>query len=429
MVKCGKPEVMNNIQKAILSSIICNMIIWYEVTLFGVLTHIISNVFFPSENNYLSTIKFLGSFAIGFGLRPLGAFIFGYIGDKYGRRRILLTSVILASISSTAIAVIPSFKEIGIFSPILLLLCRIIQGVAAGGETSINSAFLIEHSLDKKKLGFLGSMKAFSGALGSITCFVMIALCKKFTGENYEIWGWRLLFYFCFVMGIVGFLIRYIMEESLAYKTHDKNKSLSNSPFLELIKNYKRVFVIAVGLGVAQNAIVYSVIMFYNISVKELTFSSIDVKNVVRIMVEIIFGTSAVLFAMLSDKVGRKNVIIPTLVTLACVSLPALSLLSYDNHYTITFTFLLMSIPIGASFGIYNSLACELFPTKIRCTGFSLAHNISAGIFGGFSPSMCMWLIEKTQTKLAAGIYLTICALISLTSVLQIKAKDKKVDW
>ncbi|WP_264375892.1 MFS transporter [Wolbachia endosymbiont (group B) of Sphaerophoria taeniata] len=420
---------MNNIQKAILSSIICNMIIWYEVTLFGVLKHIISNVFFPSESDYLSTIKFLGSFAIGFGFRPLGAFIFGYIGDKYGRRKILLTSLILASISSTAIAIIPSFKEIGIFSPMLLLLCRITQGMAAGGETSINSAFLIEHSSDKKNLGFLGSMKAFSGALGSITCFVMIAVCKKFTGENYEIWGWRLLFYFCSVMGVIGFLIRYIMEESLAYKTHDQNKSLSNSPFLELIKNYKRAFVIAIGLGIAQNAIVYSVIMFYNISVKELILSDIDIKNVVRIMVEITFGTSAVLFAILSDKVGRKNVIIPTLLALACVSLPVLSLLSNDNHYIVTLTFLLISVPIGASFGIYNSLACELFPTKVRCTGFSLAHNISAGIFGGLSPSICMWLIEKTETKLAAGIYLTICALISLISVLQIKAKDRKVDW
>ncbi|MDG7053032.1 MAG: MFS transporter [Wolbachia endosymbiont of Alcedoecus sp.] len=422
---------MNNIQKTILSGIICNMIIGYELTLFGVLTHIISNIFFPSENDYLSTIKFLRSFAIGLGFRPLGAFIFGYIGDKYGRRKILLTSVILASISSTAIAVIPSFREIGIFSPILLLLCRIVQGMAVGGETSINSAFLIEHSVDKKNLGFLGSMKAFSGALGSITCFVMIAICKKFTGENYEIWGWRLLFYFCSAMGIIGFSIRlrYIMEESLAYKTHDQNKSLSSSPFLELIRAYKKAFVLAIGLGVAQNAIVYSAIMFYNISVKELTLSGIDIKNVVRIMVEITFGVSAVLLATLSDKVGRKNVMIPILVVLACVSLPAFSLLSYDNHYIVAFTFLLMSIPIGASFGIYNSLACELFPTKVRCIGFSLAHNISAGIFGGLSPSICMSLIEKTETMLAAGIYLTACALISLISVLQIKTRDRKIDW
>ncbi|QKX03041.1 MFS transporter [Wolbachia endosymbiont of Litomosoides sigmodontis] len=420
---------MNNIQKAILSGIICNMIVWYELTLFGVLTHIISNIFFPSESTYLSTIKFLGSFTIGFGFRPLGAFIFGCIGDKYGRRKVLLASVILVSISSTAIAVIPGFKEIGIFSPILYLLCRIIQGIAAGGETSINSTFLIEHSSDKKNLGFLGSMKAFSGALGSIACFIMIVIVKKFTDENYEIWGWRLLFYFCSIMGVIGFLTRYIMEESLAYKSHNQNKSLSNSPFLELIRSYKKAFIIAIGLGIAQNAIVYSIIMFYNISVKELILSGIDTKNVVRITVEITFGTSAVLFAILSDKAGRKNVMIPILIALACISLSAFSLLSYDNHYIVTLTFLLISIPIGASFGIYNSLVCELLPTKVRCTGFSLAHNISAGIFGGISPSICMWLIEKTKTEFAAGLYLTMCALISLISVLQIKIEDKKVDW
>ncbi len=420
---------MNNIQKAILSSIICNIIVWYELTLFGVLSYTISDVFFSSENEYVKKIKFLGSFAIGFGFRPLGAFIFGYIGDKYGRRKILLASVILASISSTAIAVIPSAKKIGIFSPILLLVCRIIQGMATGGETSINPAFLIEHSSDKKNLGFLGSMKAFSGALGSITCFVMIAVCKKLTGENYEVWGWRLLFYFCSVMGVIGFLIRYIIEESLAYKIHSRNKNLFHSPFLELLKEHKRVFAIAIGLGIAQNAIIYSAIMFYNISVKELILSGIDIKNVVRIMVEITFGVSAVLLAILSDKIGRKNVMIHTLIILACASLPALQLLSYDNHYIVMLTFLLISIPIGASFGICNSLVCELFPTKIRCTGFSLVHNISAGVFGGISPSVCMWLIEKAKTKFAAGIYLAACALISLISVLQIKDKDKKIDW
>ncbi|QKX01565.1 MFS transporter [Wolbachia endosymbiont of Cruorifilaria tuberocauda] len=418
---------MNNIQKAILSGIICNMIVWYELTLFGVLMHTISNVFFSSESEYVKKIKFLVSFAIGFWFRPLGAFVFGYIGDKYGRRKILLASVILASISSTAIAVIPSAKEIGIFSSILLLFCRIIQGMATGGETSINSAFLIEHSNNKRNLGFLGSMKAFSGALGSITCFIMIAVCKKFTGENYEVWGWRLLFYFSSIMGIIGFLIRYIIEESLAYKMHSQN--LFHPPCIELLKKYKRTLAIAIGLGIAQNAIAYSAIMFYNTSVKGLVFLGIDIKNAVRIIVEATFGVSAVLLATLSDKIGRKNVMIPTLTTLACTSLLVFPLLSHNNHYIVTFTFLLISIPIGASFGIYNSLVCELFPTKVRCTGFSLAHNISAGVSGGISPSVCIWLIEKAETKFAAGIYLAICALISLISVLQIKDNDKKVDW
>ena len=217
---------------------------------------------------------------------------------------------------------------------------------------------------------------------GRDQCHGSIPACRA-------IWGWRLLFYFCSIMGVIGFLTRYIMEESLAYKAHDQNKSLSNSPFLELIRGYKRIFVIAIGLGIAQNAIVCSAIMFYNISVKELILSGIDIKNMVRIISEITFGMSAVLFATLSDKVGRRNVMIPTLITLACISLPGLSLLSYNNHYIVTFTYLLISVLLGASFGIYNSLVCELFLTKVRFTGLSLAHNISAGIFGGLSPFVC----------------------------------------
>ncbi|WCR53684.1 MAG: Ectoine/proline transporter ProP [Wolbachia endosymbiont of Ctenocephalides orientis wCori] len=169
--------------------------------------------------------------------------------------------------------------------------------------------------------------------------------------------------------------------------------------------------------------------MFYNIFVEEFVLSGIDIKNLVRIICEVIFGIAAVLFGILSDKIGRKNVIVPTLIVLACSSLSILSLLSSGNCYIVIFAYLLISIPIAASFGIYSSLVCELFPTKIRCTGLSLAHNISAGILGGLSPYICTILIEKTGTKFSAGIYLMICALISLISVLQIKTQDKRIDW
>ncbi|MDN5247677.1 MAG: MFS transporter [Wolbachia endosymbiont of Tyrophagus putrescentiae] len=417
---------MNDIKKAILSSIICNMIVWYELTLFGVLTCIISSTFFPSEGNIA---QYLITFALGFGSRPLGALIFGHIGDKYGRRKVLIASVMLVSVSSTAIGIIPSFREIGIAAPILLLICRITQGAAAGGEIGVNSAFLIEHSSDKANIGFLGSIKTFSGALGSIMCFVMIEICKKLTGEGFEIWGWRLLFHFCFFMGVIGVLTRYMISESLAYRTHKESKNLSNSPLSELFKSYKKLFIISIIVGIAQNAVVYSIVMFYNISVKEFNILGVDIKNIVRIISDMIFGICAVLFAILSDKVGRKSIMITTLVVLVSLSLPVFLLLSSDNQYIVIFTFLLTSIPIGASFGISNSLICELFPTKIRCTGSSLAHNISAGIFGGISPYVCMQLIEKTGTKLSAGIYLSICALISLIATLQIKARDKKIDW
>ncbi len=412
-----------HIKNAILSGIICNMVIWYELTLFGVLASIISKNFLPSED---TTGIFLGIFAVGFLFRPFGAFIFGYMGDKYGRRKVLLISVALASISSTAVGIIPSFKTIGFLAPMLLLFCRIIQGAAAGGETSINSAFLIEHSDTKKNIGFLGSIKAFSGALGSIVCLIVIAICEKLTGANYETWGWRLPFCFCSLMGIIGFLIRYIMSETLAYKIHGKD---NHYPLWKLIKNYKRPFAISIGAGIAQNAVVYSAIMFYNVSVQGLIFSGIDIKNTVRICVDTFFGISAILFATVSDKYGRKNIMLMILTLLACTSLLILPLLSSGNSSIIITTYLLLAIPIGAAFGIYNSLVCELFPTQVRCIGFSLANNMSAGIFGGISPYICRFFLEKTGGNLVASIYLFSCVIISLISVLLIRTQDKQIDW
>nr|WP_276224801.1 MFS transporter [Candidatus Liberibacter americanus] len=287
----------------------------------------------------------------------------------------------------------------------------------------------MEHSIDKKNLGFLGSMKAFSGALGSILCVIVIYICQKLTGDNYNIWGWRLTYYFCFIMGIIGFSTRYMTEETVAYKLQDKNNNLSLTPFLELISDYKKVFMIGIGLGMAQNAIVYSVLMFYNMSLKELIVSGIDIRNVIRIVVEIVFASSAVIFAILSDRIGRKNIMVPVLLFFSFISLPILSLLSSEIQYVVVFSYLLLSIPLGASFGIYNSIVCELFPTKVRCIGLSLAHNISAGILGGISPAICTWLIKKSGTNIAAGFYLTTCALISLICMLQIRKKDSKIDW
>lgn len=149
----------------------------------------------------MSTLKFLGVFAIGFAFRPIGAVIFGYMGDKYGRRKTLLTSVILISISSTIMGIIPGYKEIGLLSPVLLVFCRIVQGITAGGETSINTAFTIEHSKDKKNLGFLGSMKPFSGALGTLLCITMIFICKELQVRTMKYGDGSCFFIFAFFWG------------------------------------------------------------------------------------------------------------------------------------------------------------------------------------------------------------------------------------
>ncbi|WP_333023447.1 MFS transporter [Wolbachia endosymbiont of Pentidionis agamae] len=416
---------MHNLQKAILSSIICSILLWYEYTLFGVLISTISNTFFPSENFNNSVANLLIIFGIGFAFRPIGALIFGHISDKLGRRFSLLISVILVSVPSTLISLVPSYSKIGIFAPILITIFRIIHGIAIGGETSSSSAFLIEHSQCKKNLGFLGSIKIFSGPIGSILSFIVVYICHKY--GNFDSLGWRIPFFLCFLLGAVSFFIRLSLEESPAYKANKSRRVAF--PLGELIKKYRKSFIISIGIGIAQNVITYSIIMFFNIFIEEKTFLGIELKYPMRIINDMLFAVFGVIFAILSDKIGRKIIVIPILIFLILTSPQIFIMLSSQNFMIVIIFYLLSVIPISGLFGTYNAIICELFPTKVRCTALSLAHNLSAGIFGGFAPYICTFLINNMQSKIAAGLYLSLCAFISLISIMQIKLQDKKIDW
>ncbi|GHM58741.1 MAG: proline/betaine transporter [Candidatus Mesenet longicola] len=415
---------MKSIKKAIISSVICNVVLWYGYTLFGVLIYIISDVFFSSEGYYIGLIKALSVFAIGFLARPFGAIIFGYIGDKYGRRIALLTSTLLMSASSAFIAFIPSYRSIGIFASLLIAILRLLQGMAMGGEVG-SSVFLIENADNKKNLGFLGSIKVLSGMLGSIICLIVIVICKK--TSDFDSWGWRLPFIFSLFMGFVAICTRFIFDESYAYQVNKKN--LSKSPILEFIKYYKRLLLISIGIGIAQNASVYALLVFFKTYIREISPENFDITYIIEIFGNLLYGILAVSFAILSDKVGKKVIMVLSCVTLAITSFPAFFMLHYNSYLAVIFAYLMFAVPSAASFGVYNAVVCELFPTKVRYTGLSLAHNISAGVFGGFSPLICTWLVMVTEIKISPGFYIIFSAMISLVSVLQIRKSDKNIDW
>ncbi len=417
---------MGDIKKAILSSVICNVILWYDYTLFGTLIYIISDVFFSSAGYYISLMKAFSIFTIGFLVRPFGAIIFGHIGDKYGRRSALLASIALMSISSALIAVVPSYKNIGIFAPLFVAVLRLLQGIAIGGEAG-SSAFLIENTSSKKNLGFLGSIKVLSGMLGSIISLIVIIICKK--TSDFDAWGWRLPFIFCLFMGLIGICTRSIFNESYAYQINKKNRNLSESPILEFVKHYKRLILISIGLGVAQNASVYALLVFFKVYIREISLINFDVTYVIEIVGNLVYGVLVVFFAILSDRIGKKTIMISSFVMLIITGCPVFFMLHSSNYLTIILAYLLFAIPSAASFGAYNATVCELFPTKVRYTGFGLAHNIAAGIFGGFSPLICTWLAMVMKIKIAPGFYITLSAIISLISVLQIKESDKNIDW
>ncbi|XGA08285.1 MAG: MFS transporter [Wolbachia endosymbiont of Xenopsylla cheopis] len=411
------------VKKVIFLSVICNTLLWYDYMLFGSLISIISNTFFPNNDYYVSLIATLGVFAAGFLMRPLGAIIFGYIGDKYGRRIALLFSIILMSVSSITIAIIPSYQRIGMLAPILVTVLRLLQGISLGGEAG-NATFLIEHASDKKR-GFFGSIEVLSAIIGSAMSLIAILVCRKIS--DFDFWGWRLPFAFGLFIGLISIYFRYILSESPAYKINKKHDKLSKSPFIELIRYYKKPVLIAIGIDIVENSSLYIFLIFFKIFIEEAAKMSIGFIYTIEIISQVSLAILTLLFAMLSDSIGRKKVMIPAFITFTIISLPTLLMLSSSNNLIVTVAYFIFMIPIAASLGPVSATMCELFPTKVRYSGMSLSRNIAAGFFGGLGPFICTWLMK--QIKIGPSFYMIFCALIGLIAILQIKDKDLKVDF
>ncbi|WP_264338570.1 MFS transporter [Wolbachia endosymbiont (group A) of Cheilosia soror] len=404
---------MQQITKVIFSSLICNTLLWYDHMLFGHLINIIGGVFFPSDDQLTSVLKAFGVFAVGFLMKPVGAAIFGHIGDKHGRRVALLLSIILMTLSTVLIAFVPGYQSIGILASMLVVCLRLLQGISLGGEAG-NAPFLIEHA-PKNKKGFFGSIEVLSAIFGSVLSLIAVLICKKVS--DFESWGWRLPFIFSLAMGLISIYMRYILDESPEYK---RQKNPSKLPLKELLNSYKKPFLISVGVDIVENSSLYIYLVFFNVLTNKILTVNTHFNHIVEILNQIALGGLTILFAILSDKIGREKVMKFAFIAFVIVSYPVFSMLCSGNYLLAHILFI---IPIAASLGPVSAFMCELFPTKVRYSGFGLSRNIAAGFFGGLAPFICTTIIKVTGQETLASFYMIFCALIGLVAISQIKGE------
>ena len=407
------------ITKVIVSGLICNTLLWYDHMLFGHLINMIGSVFFSSDDSLTSVLKAFGVFAVGFLMRPIGAAIFGHIGDKYGRRVALLISIILMTLSTVSIAFIPGYHSIGVLASVLIVLARLLQGISLGGEAG-NAPFLIEHA-PKNKRGFFGSIEVLSAILGSVLSLLAVLICKQVS--DFESWGWRLPFILSLVMGLIGIYIRYILGESPEY---EKQENLPKLPLKELFQNYKKPFLISTGVDIVENSSLYIYLVFFNVLTESISKINVDINfnHTIEILSQIVLGGLTLLFAIISDKTERAKVMKLAFMAFVIVSYPVFAMLCSGNYLWTIVAHILFIVPIAASLGPVTALMCELFPTKVRYSGFGLSRNIAAGFFGGLAPFICTTIIKITGQETLASLYMIFCALIGLVAIRQIKKKD-----
>lgn len=416
---------LKKLWQVITASSVGTVIEWYDFYIFGSLSSIISMSFFPKDDPTAAFISTLATFGAGFVARPFGGIIFGKLGDQIGRKYTFLLTLLLMGGATFAIAFIPSYTQIGIWAPMILLVLRILQGLALGGEYGGAATYVAEYSPDAHR-GKYTSYIQTTATLGFFVSILVILACQMIVGEEaFKEWGWRIPFALSGFLVIVSYIIRKNMHESPLFARLRKEGKLSENPLKEAFasKANRRLMLIAMFGAIVGQGVVWHTGQFYaQIFINKILKVDFTTTNLV-IAVSLIVGTPLfVYFGALSDRIGRKKIMMTGMACAAIFYYPLFYWMSVivDQEGTmvndvVTLTMLgkvqlafICSILVTFAALAYGPIAAflvELFPTNIRYTSLSIPYHVANGIFGGCAPFVATWLGAMTHSNFSGIFY------------------------
>lgn len=407
--------------KSILPAILGNANEWYDFALYGYFSPIIAHLFFPTGNQGSSLLLTFAVFATGFVVRPLGAMLFGHIGDSIGRRKALIITTLLMALPTTCIGLLPSYNQIGLAAPLLLILLRLLQGLAVSGELSGASAFIIEHSQPHKR-GFSGSMimsSVYSGQLlGSVIGLIVSLSMSQLQLAD---WGWRIPFLLSLVFAFFILLLRLRSKETPKFENQKKTGQLHQAPLKATFSQHPKSIVQIVGFICIAAVSGYILIGFLpTFLVAKMGFSlrqalSLNTLGMVVVMLLV------PIVGYLSDKFGRKPFLIIGTLGFIIFAYPIFWLFSQGSFAYALIGEIIYCIAISCINGVTTVTMAEMFPTNVRQSGTGIGFNISLALFGGTAPLAAQFLVTLFHTHYAAAFYLIVCALISLPFILKLR--------
>ncbi len=412
--------------KSVLAGIIGNVMEWYDFALYGFMATIIARLFFPNESQVASLIATYGIFAAGFIMRPVGAVFFGRLGDKIGRSRTMLISVIMMVIPTFCLGLLPTYEKIGILAPILLIIIRLIQGVSVGGEFSSSATFLVETS-PKNQRGRSGSWANFGSTLGVLLGSGMATLTiSLFDDPVLMAWGWRLPFLFGGLLGCLAIYLRIGLPKSEHFQNHiEKNPKISpfKAVFTKGLKETIQGFIFAASYGV----IYYSTMVYLPTWVSNQTAITLKQSMIFNTVASIIVVPLIILAGWISDRyIRRTHFVALSMGFCAVLGIPAAFWMTSGSlvaAFTCQLIFgILMAIPLGVA----PTLFVELFPTSRRLTGYSISFNLGMGIVGGTTPMIVTWLVATTEISFAPALYMLFWGIIAVITLLKMRDRSRE---
>ncbi|RQR22838.1 MFS transporter [Burkholderia sp. Bp9143] len=387
----------------------------YDFAVVGFSIPVLAGHFFPANDPTAALLSTFAAYAVAFFARPLGGLLFGVLADKIGRIKILSTTVILMSAGTAMVGLLPTYATIGIAAPIAFVLCRIIQGLAMGGETTSATSFILEWSPDDRRGWYQGVNWFFSFCPNAFTALFVLAIQYGMGHSRYVDWGWRIPFLMGGLVGVVGFWLRRRLDDPEEFKQAVRESA--EAPLRAAARAGLRSMLHVIFIEVVLSVGAYMLLGFmYTFLVREAKLDTMLalVTNAIAVMV---LSVCLALAGRVSDRYGRKPVMSAGAAWVALAAYPALHLAASGTFAGALAGQTLLAIGVGIYSGGAFITMPELFPTSFRATGLSISYQLAVAVFGGTTPLIATWLIGASGSPLAPGVYAAAAGLIGLVLI------------
>lgn len=390
---------------------------WYDFLTFATLAVAFAPLFFPSSDPVTGLLASLATFGAGMIVRPLGAAFFGSLGDRIGRRPVFLITISLMGGATFAVGFLPTYEQIGILAPILLVSLRLLQGLSAGGEIGGSAVYLTEHAGDSNR-GLKTSVLQLMGPLGMLVSTLQLLLLNQFLDPaSFKEWGWRVPFWFSIVLLLVALKVRMTLEETPIFKNMLAKGETSKSPLRDNFKDKetrKQMFLLFFCISAGGSILFFCVQVYTGIFMKSALQINPQIVDTLTITATVVLFPLTIISGALSDRIGRRPVVISGLLLGTILIQPAYQFLQTLSQQTapdyslMIVVLIAITLPLALVVGPQTALLAELFPARTRNSAATLPHNLAAGWIGGMLPLIVTWLNKEFSSPLAGLWYPTI---------------------